>query len=111
MSDISEQNIQFWQRIFNKAFWLGVVGVAALGLNTALEVQKKLKKNKSKKKPSTTESPGTLAGIALLYLLRGLLLKGCFLEPTAFLIGATGGAILGSMSGFGSNSLSFLGSS
>lgn len=64
MSDISEQNIQFWQRIFNKAFWLGVVGVAALGLNTALEVQKKLKKNKSKKKPSTIESPGNLAGIA-----------------------------------------------
>lgn len=36
MADQADRGIVFWERTFNKIFWLGVAGVVALGVNTAV---------------------------------------------------------------------------
>ena len=51
MTDQGDKSIEFWQRTFNKVFWLGVAGVVALGLNTvALLAEKNRKKSKKEEK-------------------------------------------------------------
>lgn len=36
MADQADKGIEFWKRTFDKIFWLGVAGVAAIGVNTAV---------------------------------------------------------------------------
>lgn len=78
MADQADRGIEFWQRTFNKVFWLGVAGVAALALNTAVVVNNKRRKSKNKDKvvkeekniklPSRRNSFDALAGMAPLNL-------------------------------------------
>ena len=53
-----KEAIDFWQRTLNKVFWLGIAGIAALGVNTAIIIsQDKNKKNKRKPLIEEKESP------------------------------------------------------
>jgi hypothetical protein len=78
MADQADRGIEFWQRTFNKVFWLGVAGVVALAINTAFVVSSKSRKSKKKDKtvknekvvklPSRKDSFDPLAGMARLNL-------------------------------------------
>lgn len=54
MADQADRGIVFWERTFNKIFWLGVAGVVALGVNTAVIYYGK-RKHIPKKKETVRE--------------------------------------------------------